>query len=221
MNTGAHCLLHKTCSRCGQTKYYLQFPTKGSKRSRNGARKNICRKCARKKAKLKLPETEALHVKELLPAGIPGISEPLRPLTFPAPPPSSKKGAASLLRQDRQGIIRMKGKSNNGRRWIQDIDWSLAVLLVEERAAIVLNPYMIRRLYSNDDFRRMIMQRDGYSCYYCGGYGDTIDHIVPKSKGGHTTPVNCVCSCYFCNQNKADQDAERFIGARTMDGREI
>lgn len=220
MKIGAHCLLHKLCSRCGQTKYYLQFPTKGSKRSRNGARKNICRKCARKKAKLKLPDMEELRAKEQVYAGVSETLETARPLTLPAPPPSSQKGAARLLRQDRQGIIRMKGRSNNGRRWIQDIDWSLAVLLVEERAAIVMNPYMIRRLYSNDDFRKMIMQRDGYTCHYCGGYGDTIDHIVPKSKGGHTTPVNCVCSCYLCNQSKADQDAERFIGGRSLEGRE-
>ncbi len=113
----------------------------------------------------------------------------------------------------------MRGKSNNGKRWIQDIDWSLAVLLVEQRAAVVLNPYMIRRLYSNDDFRKMILQRDRYTCYYCGKIGDTIDHIVPKSKGGHTTPVNCVCSCYDCNQSKADQDADRFIGGRVSEGR--
>ncbi|MGF9711805.1 HNH endonuclease [Paenibacillus naphthalenovorans] len=220
MQPGAHCLLHKPCSRCGQTKYYLQFPTKGSRRSRNGARKNICRKCARKKAKPKLSDIEALGVKEPMHAGAAETMEtPARRLAPPAPPPSSKEGAAKLLRRDRQGIIRMRGKSNNGKRWIQDIDWSLAVLLVEQRAAVVLNPYMIRRLYSNDDFRKMILQRDRYTCYYCGEIGDTIDHIVPKSKGGHTTPVNCVCSCYDCNQSKADQDADRFIGGRVSEGR--
>ncbi|UUZ91024.1 HNH endonuclease [Paenibacillus sp. P25] len=108
----------------------------------------------------------------------------------------------------------MKGKSNNGKRWIQEIDWELARLLVEEHAAVVVTPHLIRRLYSNDDFRRMIMERDRNTCYYCGAYGDTIDHILPKSKGGHTTPVNCVCSCYECNQSKADRDVSGFIQMR-------
>ncbi|WP_088831756.1 HNH endonuclease [Paenibacillus tyrfis] len=178
---GAYCSLYKSCKRCGQSKYYRQFPTRGSQKSSGSSRKNICRKCERK-----------------------------RPAA-PAPQAPPVPRAAKLLRQDRQGMIRMKGKSNNGRPWIQEIEWSLAVLLVEEQAAVVVTPYMIRRLYSNDDFRSMIMTRDHHTCRYCGGYGDTIDHIVPKSKGGHTTPVNCVCSCYACNQSKADQDATGFM----------
>ncbi|MGF7030090.1 hypothetical protein J2T17_000995 [Paenibacillus mucilaginosus] len=267
MDMGAHCLLHKTCSRCGKTKYYLQFPTKGLKRSKNGARKNICRTCTRRKSKGKLlpaPDTavmgELTAVQQALPAEPapavqaaepvpvslqPSAAEPEPPRLAPpaaaagsrsaeargadrrqagpqsggprrtVPPlkaPVRKKpGAGRLLRQDRDGLIRMKGRSKNGKRWVQDIDWALAVLLVEERAAIVLTPYMIRRLYSNDDFRLMILERDRFTCRYCGEYGDTIDHIVPRAKGGHTTPVNCVCSCYACNQSKADKDAEEFI----------
>ncbi|NEN82448.1 HNH endonuclease [Paenibacillus elgii] len=178
---GAYCSLYKSCKRCGQSKYYRQFPPRSGRKASGSSRKNICRKCERKKPAAPAPQA------------------PLVPR------------AAKLLRQDRQGMIRMKGKSNNGRPWMQEIEWSLAVLLVEEQAAVVVTPYMIRRLYSNDDFRSMIMTRDHYTCRYCGGYGDTIDHIVPKSKGGHTTPVNCVCSCYACNQSKADQDAAGFM----------
>ncbi len=51
MQPGAHCLLHKPCSRCGQTKYYLQFPTKGSRRSRNGARKKYLPQVCEKESK--------------------------------------------------------------------------------------------------------------------------------------------------------------------------
>lgn len=255
MDTGAHCLLHKTCSRCGKTKYYLQFPTKGVKRSKNGARKNICRTCTRRKSKGRLlPAADSAVMGELtaMPEALPAVEAPVSVPRVPAPPAAraaektfgpqavegrgaqpqpvrpqdgrprrtsplqpppvrKKPGAGRLLRQDRDGLIRMKGRSKNGKRWVQDIDWALAVLLVEERAAVVLTPYMIRRLYSNDDFRLMILERDRFTCRYCGEYGDTIDHIVPRAKGGHTTPVNCVCSCYACNQSKADQDAEEFI----------
>ncbi|MBU5467528.1 HNH endonuclease [Virgibacillus sp. MSJ-26] len=55
------------------------------------------------------------------------------------------------------------------------------------------------------------MERDGYTCHYCGFYGDTIDHKVPNSKGGARTPNNCVCACIECNRNKADIGYEEYI----------
>jgi len=120
----------------------------------------------------------------------------------------------SVLRPTRKGIIRMRGKTDKGRRWLQETDLETAVTLVRERAAVVVNRHTIRRLYSNRAFRRYILTRDRYTCYYCGGYGDTIDHLLPRAKGGHTTPVNCVCCCSLCNQSKADRDLEEFLDSR-------
>ncbi|KKO53967.1 HNH endonuclease [Paenibacillus sp. DMB20] len=105
----------------------------------------------------------------------------------------------------------MRGKTDKGRRWQQDIDLELAVILVMEGAAVVVNRHTIRRLYTNKGFRQYVLERDGYTCYFCGRYGDTIDHLLPRAKGGHTTPVNCVCACMECNQSKADRDLEDFI----------
>jgi len=59
-------------------------------------------------------------------------------------------------------------------------------------------------------FTRMALyERDNYTCQYCGKFGSkranlTMDHVVPKSKGGHTTWENCVTCCRNCNQKKAD-----------------
>ncbi|GGF64722.1 hypothetical protein GCM10010912_07120 [Paenibacillus albidus] len=117
----------------------------------------------------------------------------------------------SALVPSAQGMILMRGHSDKGRRWHQEIDLELAVTLVKEKAAIVLNRRTIRRLYSNKDFRKLILTRDNYTCYFCGLYGDTIDHLLPRAKGGHTTPVNCVCACNLCNQTKADQYVEEFM----------
>ncbi|GGG75144.1 hypothetical protein GCM10010918_34210 [Paenibacillus radicis (ex Gao et al. 2016)] len=105
----------------------------------------------------------------------------------------------------------MRGKTDKGRRWYQEIDIELAIILVKERAAVVVNRHTIRRLFSNKDFRKHILTRDNYTCYFCGDYGDTIDHMLPRAKGGHTTPDNCVCACNFCNQSKADKDLEEFM----------
>ncbi|MNK42264.1 HNH endonuclease [compost metagenome] len=117
----------------------------------------------------------------------------------------------ALLRPNRLGMVRMRGRTDRGRGWQQEVDLELAVTLVREHAAVVVNPHTIRRLYTSKGFRRYILTRDHYTCYFCGEYGDTIDHLLPRAKGGHTTPDNCVCACNMCNQMKADKDAEEFL----------
>lgn len=136
-----------------------------------------------------------------------------RPGYAPRPPPymTMRAADASALKPTRGGFIRMRGKSDNGRRWYQEIELELAMVLVRERAAVIVKPHTIQRLYANKEFRRMILEREDYRCYYCGQYGDTIDHLLPRAKGGHTTPLNCVCACNACNQSKADQDLEVFV----------
>ncbi len=115
------------------------------------------------------------------------------------------------LRPNRNGMIRLRGRTDKGRRWQQEIDFELAVTLVREHMAVVVNPFTIRRLYTNKAFRQYILTRDNYTCFFCGEYGDTIDHLLPKAKGGHTTPVNCVCACNLCNQSKADRWLDDFM----------
>ncbi|WP_187355369.1 HNH endonuclease [Paenibacillus tengchongensis] len=117
----------------------------------------------------------------------------------------------SALVPSAKGMILMRGHSDKGRRWHQEIDLELAVTLVREHAAVIVNRRTIRRLYSNKDFRKYILTRDHYTCHFCGAYGDTIDHLLPRAKGGHTTPVNCVCACNECNQSKADRLVEEFM----------
>lgn len=53
--------------------------------------------------------------------------------------------------------------------------------------------------------RAGLMHRDGYRCGYCGAKAETIDHIVPKSKGGDHSWENCVACCAKCNHRKADR----------------
>ena len=57
--------------------------------------------------------------------------------------------------------------------------------------------------------RRNLFRRDGYTCQYCGAKPGpaelTIDHILPKSRGGLTTWENCVLACIKCNSRKADR----------------
>lgn len=50
-----------------------------------------------------------------------------------------------------------------------------------------------------------VKQRDGHRCAYCGGRADTVDHIVPESRGGKLSWLNCVAACRRCNNLKGDR----------------
>lgn len=52
--------------------------------------------------------------------------------------------------------------------------------------------------------RTGILRRDLRRCAYCHGRGDTVDHVVPKSRGGLHSWENCVACCVRCNTRKAD-----------------
>ncbi len=56
--------------------------------------------------------------------------------------------------------------------------------------------------------RAALMRRDNYLCAYCGTRADTIDHVVPRSRGGSHAWENCVASCTRCNHRKADRLVE-------------
>lgn len=62
-------------------------------------------------------------------------------------------------------------------------------------------------LYTENDCfsRSMILTRDGNVCAYCGGYGNTVDHIVPRAKGGSNRWDNLITACVKCNAAKDDK----------------
>ena len=53
--------------------------------------------------------------------------------------------------------------------------------------------------------RAALMHRDRFRCAYCGGKAETIDHVVPRSRGGEHSWENCVACCASCNHRKADR----------------
>jgi len=54
--------------------------------------------------------------------------------------------------------------------------------------------------------RQNIFRRDGHKCGYCSSKKDlTLDHILPKSRGGKNTWTNLVTCCKKCNNKKDDQ----------------
>ncbi|MBT0568294.1 HNH endonuclease [Williamsia sp. CHRR-6] len=53
--------------------------------------------------------------------------------------------------------------------------------------------------------RAALMHRDQFRCGYCGAKANTIDHVIPRSRGGAHNWENCVASCAACNHKKADR----------------
>lgn len=76
----------------------------------------------------------------------------------------------------------------------------------------LVNPIPYRTIEQIRFSRKNIMIRDNYTCQYClkklGKYSGTIDHVIPKSKGGGSDYANCVASCHDCNNFKANRTPE-------------
>jgi 5-methylcytosine-specific restriction endonuclease McrA len=60
--------------------------------------------------------------------------------------------------------------------------------------------------------RHRILARDRYRCQYCGRRGTafdlTLDHILPKSRGGRTVAENLATACWPCNNRKGNRTPE-------------
>jgi 5-methylcytosine-specific restriction endonuclease McrA len=57
--------------------------------------------------------------------------------------------------------------------------------------------------------RRGVLARDQHRCAYCGHRATTVDHLLPKSRGGADSWLNTVASCAEDNQRKADRTPEQ------------
>lgn len=95
-------------------------------------------------------------------------------------------------------------------------DWKRAVVLLFKDKAKLINKRIIRlvkyvRIPFSSGFRahpkrKMIYKRDHYTCQYCGSIKDlTIDHVIPKSKGGTNNWDNLVTCCRKCNLKKGNK----------------
>jgi hypothetical protein len=76
---------------------------------------------------------------------------------------------------------------------------------------------LIIRLYNYVKFRfhklkinrNRLFRRDNYACVYCGNKRNlTVDHVIPKSRGGQNTWLNLVTCCSHCNRVKDNRTPE-------------
>jgi 5-methylcytosine-specific restriction endonuclease McrA len=83
--------------------------------------------------------------------------------------------------------------------------------LIRSERTVFAAPLVIRLLHyvripradSRRLSRRAILARDGFRCQYCGSTRHlTIDHVIPRSRGGMSSWDNVVTSCAPCNVRK-------------------
>jgi len=56
--------------------------------------------------------------------------------------------------------------------------------------------------------RRTVLQRDSHRCAYCAASADTVDHVLPRSRGGALSWENAVAACLRCNHRKGNRTPE-------------
>jgi 5-methylcytosine-specific restriction endonuclease McrA len=92
---------------------------------------------------------------------------------------------------------------------IEHSDWALhsASTSLQRPVVIRLVTYVRipRDTHRRKITRRAVFARDEWMCQYCGSRSNlTVDHVIPKSKGGNSSWENIVASCAPCNRRKGD-----------------
>ena len=67
---------------------------------------------------------------------------------------------------------------------------------------MALKPYRATSHWKK--IRLKVLNRDAWTCTYCGESANEVDHVYPKSKGGEDTLDNLVAACRRCNIKKKD-----------------
>jgi len=87
-------------------------------------------------------------------------------------------------------------------------------LEVDEPSVVRLSRYVhVPRLRRRGFSRRAVLHRDDHRCQYCGSRAESVDHVVPRSRGGTHDWENVVAACRHCNTRKSDSSPEE-VGLR-------
>jgi 5-methylcytosine-specific restriction endonuclease McrA len=107
----------------------------------------------------------------------------------------SARRAVVLVLSDRAELVHDSGERMHSARM------TVSVPSVVRLTTYVRVP-MRRRAPLN---RRAVFARDGGRCQYCAAPAESIDHVVPRSRGGQHAWENVVAACRACNTRKRDR----------------
>lgn len=128
--------------------------------------------------------------------------------------PITTEKELSDLRPDNDGQVRVIGGKHIRVFFESWIPYEAAKVLVSESRAAVADENTIVLLQHKRELKLLILRRDQWTCHYCGSFGDTVDHVVPRSKGGRSTVKNLVCACKACNVEKGTMDYSTYVALK-------
>ena len=102
-------------------------------------------------------------------------------------------------------VLVMNDKATVVERVEGDPVWGASAVF--DRPAVILLTRYVRLPHGRrvPVTRRGVLRRDAHHCAYCGRGASTVDHIVPRSRGGIDSWENLVACCLRCNNLKGDR----------------
>jgi len=83
------------------------------------------------------------------------------------------------------------------------------IMRIPQAIRLLVRAVVHRALDTIRPSRQAIFKRDKHLCQYCGTHADlTIDHVMPKSRGGQDIWENLISACIKCNNRKGDRTPE-------------
>ena len=107
----------------------------------------------------------------------------------------SARRAICLVLLDKADVVADDGTHIHSERL------SMASPIVIRLRYVVKVPYHRHTAMS----RRAVFARDNHKCGYCGNHADSIDHVLPRSRGGKNVWENVIAACRACNLRKRDR----------------
>lgn len=115
----------------------------------------------------------------------------------------------NICRARRAVVLIYQGKAEmleDGSGFIHSATFAYAI------PSVIRLPYFIKRPRPKRRLTRFeVFNRDNYTCQYCGKESRqlTLDHVIPRHRGGEHTWENVVSACILCNRHKAGRTPEQ------------
>lgn len=114
---------------------------------------------------------------------------------------STKLGRAIALVMRGEAVIQEADDSRLVRSSDLEYPWPLVIRMLR----FIKVPFVVAPQHWS---KHGVLKRDNHACGYCGKTANTVDHILPQSRGGRDTWENTVAACSPCNSEKADRTPE-------------
>jgi len=106
----------------------------------------------------------------------------------------------------RATVLLLKDKAELLEQGVFDLHWATGSLPRPVVIRLITYVRVPRDTHKRKITRRAVFARDGWECQYCGSRTSlTVDHVIPRSKGGGSSWDNIVAACAPCNRRKGDR----------------